>query len=104
MTTDKTPATLAVDVLAVMARDAASAFEARHGGREIQEFLGKESDAARAAVTELIEASAAMNAAAKTMQNAYRKGRLPSESSRAVFGIAKSKVDAAIARVKGESA
>lgn len=45
-----------VDVLAVMARDATAAWNDRRGDREIQEFLGKESNEARAAVAELIEA------------------------------------------------
>lgn len=44
-----------VDVLAVMARDATAAWNDRRGDREIQEFLGKESNEARAAVAELIE-------------------------------------------------
>ncbi len=46
-----------VDVLAVMARDATAAWNDRHGDREIQEFLGKESNEARVAVAELIEAA-----------------------------------------------
>jgi len=47
--------TTSVDVLAVMARDATAAWNDRRGDREIQDFLGKESNEARAAVAELIE-------------------------------------------------
>ncbi|SMR69330.1 MULTISPECIES: hypothetical protein [Stenotrophomonas] len=94
MTTDKTPATLAVDVLAVMARDAASAFEARHGDREIQEFLGKESDAARVAVAELIEAAYLLHAL----------GISNEEFPDWPAGWGWVRIHAALARVKGESA
>lgn len=49
--------TTSVDVLAVMARDATAAWNDRRGDREIQEFLGAESNEARDAVAELIEAA-----------------------------------------------
>ena len=54
----------------------------------------------RAVVVDLISSSEKMHAASKTIQNAYRKGRLPSESSRAVFGVARSKLGDALKRVK----
>lgn len=100
MTTDKTPATLAVDVLAVMARDAASAFEARHGDREIQEFLGKESDAARAEVAELIEVAAAVSSACVSNYGNATELHLALAAS----GGLNERLATALARVKGESA
>lgn len=49
-----------VDVLAVMARDAADASTARRGDLEIQELLGSESQAARANVAALFDAARAV--------------------------------------------
>ncbi|HDX0788018.1 TPA: hypothetical protein UN036_000079 [Stenotrophomonas maltophilia] len=78
--------TLAVDVLAVMARDATAAWNDRRGDREIQEFLGEESNEARAAVAELIEAV----------------GLLSDSANPEIAGW--SEAVTALARVKGESA
>lgn len=84
-----------VDVLAVMARDAASAFEARHGDREIQEFLGKESDAARAAVAELIDALGGLEQAYCRAGSPLNRDERMEDRKRLIAARA------ALARVKG---
>lgn len=49
-----------VDVLAIMARDAADASNARHGDLEIQELLGSESQTARRNVAAVFDAARAV--------------------------------------------
>lgn len=102
MTTDKTPATLAVDVLAVM--DQAIDREKDAG----QAYVAQE--AARAAVAELIEAGMAVQAASDAVEAAreeFRPVHVPMDVQSALNRALRSEQErfaAALARVKGESA
>ncbi|WP_312708617.1 hypothetical protein [Stenotrophomonas sp.] len=93
-----------VDVLAVMARDATAAWNDRHGDRDIQEFLGKESNEARAAVAELIEATTALRARL-CLHGDWEDGCFYYNGYSAPELMAPmADVDAALARVKGGAA
>lgn len=96
MTTDKTPATLAVDVLAVMDREAKLArhYRIENGAVKVAEEASADATAARAAVAELIEAAALLEKSAV-------------EHSRFLASVYTNKLNQlrdALARVKGESA
>lgn len=92
-----------VDVLAVMARDATAAWNDRHGDREIQEFLGKESNEARAAVAELIEAADAYAEAEAALANREIEGINAESIDRLQPRVhaARRDLEVALARVKG---
>ena len=100
MTTDKTPATLAVDVLAVMDREAKLARHCRieNGAVKVAEEASADATAARSAVAELIEAL-------EGLEQAYCRAGSPLDRAERMEDrkrlIAAS---VALARVKGESA
>lgn len=97
MTTDKTPATLAVDVLAVMARDAADAEQLRRNGKfhgNLADSLNQ-SEEARAAVAGLIEAAGKLRADVFLWR---LTGNMPNLQ---MLANDEEALDAAISRVKG---
>lgn len=100
MTTDKTPATLAVDVLAVM--DELIDFEERHA--EYEPRQNHEAREARAAVAELIEVTTELRARL-CLHGDWEDGCFYYNGYSAPELMAPmADVDAALARVKGESA
>ncbi|MCO7469463.1 hypothetical protein NJG16_05270 [Stenotrophomonas maltophilia] len=102
MTTDKTPATLAVDVLAVMGIAATTLHADNYSG------TAKSMDAARAAVAELIEADEELIAAELGVAGYEAITRYSSRNYRTACYVREREAIArrkrALARVKGESA
>lgn len=104
MTTDKTRATVAVDVLAAM--DSATTIAFCYGYSETAESM----EAARAAVAELIEAGMALQAASdavKAAREEFRPVHVPIDVQFTLNRALRSEQErfaAALARVKGESA
>ena len=106
MTTDKTPATLAVDVLTVMGIAATTLHADNYSG------TANRMDAARVAVAELIQAGAAYAEIVASSDNwtgdehmyfAQMAGAELDSSRWVVIQMAQSRFESALARVKGES-